>query len=141
MALVGGPKMGKTTLSRLSDGRPVIHSVHEDEEIDAASGSILVVGGYEPETPMRLMAAAHALPSFIVEGVQVARALRGPKVDGIRYPGLAVDYVVYLERPKVPEMLSGQIAQTVGTRTIFNGWREANPHIPVFFESSLEGLQ
>lgn len=145
MAIVGGPKMGKTTLARLTDGRPVVHSVHKDEEIEAAPGSILVVGGYEPETPARILAAVQSLPSFILEGVQVARALRGPKLDGIRYPGVAVDYVLYLERPKMPapsdDLGRHWAAQAVGTRTIFDGWRAANPMVPVRFESELVDLQ
>jgi|GEM_PF-6517024 len=130
--------MGKTTLARLSDGRPVVHSVLDGEEIEATPYSTLVVGGYEPDTPAKIIAACQLLPSFIVEGVQVARALRGPKLDGIRLPGLVVDAAVYLQRPKVTERLDGQISQAVGTRTIFDEWHAAHQHIPVFFESIRE---
>lgn len=139
VAITGGPRMGKSTLTKLVTDRPVIHSVVEGEQVDAAPGSILVVGGYESDTPAKLIAAVEGLPSFVVEGVQVSRALRGPEdQDGNRLPGMVVDAVVYMQRPKVPieDLKVGQVRQAKNTRSIFDEWHAKNEHVPVLFEGS-----
>lgn len=65
--------------------------------------------------------------SFVVEGVQVARALR---------KGLTVDAVVYLSVSKIPSRMPRQIAMAKAVHTILTDWRKTNPATPVFAESA-----
>ena len=110
---MGGPRTGKTTLASLERSRSVIAT-------DDLKG--------EPwETiPGKLIEAAAPLESFLIEGVQVARALR---------KGLQVDAVVFLTRPKSARK-PGQIAMAKAVQTIFNQWHENNRHVPVFYEGA-----
>lgn len=113
VAIAGGPRMGKTTLSRLVRDRPVI-GTDEYKKLP-----------WE-EVPLQMIADVKDLPAFVIEGVQVPRALR---------KGLEVDAVVYMTRPKVASRKPGQISMAKGVWTVFREWRAANPHIPVFVES------
>lgn len=116
--------MGKTTLAKLATDRPVIGT---DSYRDIPWEDI----------PARMIVDVESLPAFAIEGVMVARALRGPKgPNGTRLPGMQVDAVVYLQRPKVDERLPGQVAMAKGVRTVFDDWHALNPQVPVFFERS-----
>lgn len=113
VAIAGGPRTGKTSLSRAND-RPNIHArktIHGDDYIsdDWSANSAEIV---------RLCAP---LPSFVVEGVQVPRALR---------KGLIVDAVIWLDKPHVP-LTKAQQAMAKGVATVFAEWRAANPSVPV----------
>jgi len=68
--------------------------------------------------PGRILAACgEAGERFVVEGTQVARALR---------KGLQVDAVLVLERPK-RELTSRQAAMGKGADTILTEWRQGQP--------------
>lgn len=75
--------------------------------------------------PEKIIAELRGLDSFVVEGTQVARALR---------KGLEVDAVVYLSAPKVSGRKPGQIAMAKAVHTILMDWRKTNPKTPVFAE-------
>lgn len=105
--------MGKSTLAKLVTDRPLI-------------GTDNYQGMEWEEIPLRMIADVAPLSSFAIEGVMVARALR---------KGMAVDAVIYLQRPKVADRLPGQVAMAKGIKTVFDQWHAANRDIPVFFES------
>lgn len=77
--------------------------------------------------PHKMIADVAGLDSFVIEGVQVARALR---------KGLRVDAVVYLTAPKVRDRKPGQIAMAKGVRTVFDEWNASNESVPVFIEGA-----
>jgi len=104
--------MGKSTLAKLVNDRPVFGS-------DAYRNLPWT------DVPLKIISDIGELPAFVVEGVQVPRALR---------KGLAVDVVVYLTRPKVTERLKGQVSMAVGCRTVFDEWHAKNRELPVYFE-------
>ena len=103
VAIVGGPRTGKTWLSASIHDREVIHT---DKLIHLPWG----------EVPVTLIATCRKLPRFLIEGVQVARALRA---------GLVVDAVLYLDLPMV-EQSKGQASMGKSVDTIFREWRALN---------------
>lgn len=108
IAIVGGPKTGKTTLAQVSDERPVIHTdrfQHLPWE----------------EVPAAILERCAPLSQFVIEGVQVARALRA---------GLIVDAVLYLDDP-CAEQSKGQRAMSKAVSTVFAEWRAANRTVHV----------
>lgn len=113
IAIVGGPRTGKSTLARVVRGRPVIST---DDYMELP---------WEEVPAAVIDAATGAGASFVVEGVQVARALRR---------GLEVDAVVVLTQPKVAQT-DGQIAMGKGVHTVFDEWRAANPRAVVMRET------
>ncbi len=112
IAIAGGPRMGKSTLSGLITDRPVIGT-------DAYKGNVPI-----EDIPQRMIADVGHLPTFLIEGVWVARALR---------KGMQVDAVVYMTRPKVAR-LPGQVAMAKGILKTFREWRHKNPHVPLLIE-------
>jgi hypothetical protein len=106
--------MGKSTLSQLVSDRPVI-GTDDYKKLP-----------WE-EVPLRMIADVQGMSAFVIEGVQVARALR---------KGLEVDAVVYLTVPKVKERKPGQVAMARGVRTVFDQWHTQNPQVPVFIEGA-----
>ncbi len=113
MALTGGPRTGKTTLAGLVTDRPVIATDDYREIVPWA------------DIPHAIIADAEYRRTYLLEGVQVARALR---------KGLAVDAVVYLTTTKTRELKRGHLAMAKGVRTVFDEWHKSNLHVPVFFE-------
>lgn len=110
VAIAGGPRTGKTTLSAIGDGRPVVHT---DDWIDKTEWD---------GVPTEVIKACGAGP-VIVEGVQVPRALR---------KGLSVDCVVWCERPRALQTRK-QLIMLAGLRTIFAEWASNNAGaVPVF---------
>lgn len=104
IAIVGGPKTGKSTLSGMSDGRVVIHT---DDFRDIPWADV-------PIAVNRAVMASGG--RYIVEGVQVARALR---------KGLAPDAVVFLDVP-MRDRTVGQDAMAKGVRTVMRDWVAKN---------------
>lgn len=100
IAIVGGPRTGKSRLASLVADRPVICT---DRFSYLGWGDV----------PAAVIAQCTALPSFVLEGIQVARALRS---------GLVVDAVLYLDEPKA-EQSKGQITMGKGVSTVFAEWR------------------
>ena len=110
VAIAGGPRTGKTTLSALGDGRLVVHT---DDWINRTEWE---------GVPTEVIKACGTGP-VIVEGVQVPRALR---------KGLSVDCVVWLERPRTLQTRK-QLIMLAGIRTIFAEWASNNAGaVPVF---------
>lgn len=114
--------MGKSTLAATVSDRPVIGT---DAYQDMPWGDI----------PAAMIRDVGHIPRFVIEGVMVARALRGPSVNGVRMPGLTVDAVVYLRAPKV-ERLPGQATMAKSIDTIFRQWRDVNRSVPVYEETA-----
>jgi hypothetical protein len=109
VAICGGPRTGKTTLSRLATDRKAVHS---DDFIN--------MGWSEASTHLVFTLNKHGAP-FVVEGVAVARALR---------KGLRVDCAVWLDAERVP-LSSGQQTMSKAVRTVFNEWRAQRPDVEV----------
>lgn len=109
VAIVGGPKTGKTTISNTVTDRPVHHN---DD------------GMHIPweNQPAYWMAQVHKQDSFVIEGVQAARALR---------KGLQVDAVIELNQPFIP-LNKGQAAMSKGHKKIFGDVLAANPKMKVY---------
>lgn len=111
IAIVGGPKCGKTTavkdISGMCGTRAIIHT---DEFKDLPWA----------EQPYAIIQTVANLPAFIVEGVQVARALRR---------GLKVDFVYAMFNPKV-ELTTRQAGMLKGIRNIFDNWRQSTQPAP-----------
>ncbi len=104
IAIAGGPKTGKTTLAdRIANRDPSFHIIHTDDLINKVEW-----GGVPDEIARQTVGRKR----FIVEGVQAGRCLR---------KHLAVDLVVWLERPHV-ELDFGQRTMWRGCRTIFSDW-------------------
>ena len=101
VAIAGGPKSGKTTLSRMATDRPVFST---DDLIGATDWA---------GAPAGIMQMVAKSPDrYVVEGVQVPRALR---------KGLTPDAVVWLGTPRV-ELTPGQDAMRKGTETVMRDW-------------------
>lgn len=113
VAIVGGPRTGKTTFARSVRDRPVIST---DDYMDLP---------WEDVPAKVIEAAAAAGASFVVEGVQAARALR---------KGLEVDAVIVLTQPKT-ELTPGQAAMGKGVMTVFNEWQSSRPGAVIAVES------
>ncbi len=108
IAICGGPRTGKTTLASLVADRRVVHT---DAWIALPWG----------EVPHAIIAECTGLDSFVVEGVQAARALR---------KGLEVDVVIWLD-----DLQGGAkaTALTKGVATVFRDWRKASISTPVVY--------
>lgn len=120
VAIVGGPGTGKTTLAAHTHNRPVL-GTDDYQKMDWA------------EIPAALIQRTSELgPAFVVEGVQVARALR---------KGMTVDAVVVLDTQRRPDPLPGQLAMAKGVATVFNEWRAspAAAGVPVYKEDGSRG--
>jgi predicted GTPase len=105
VAIVGGPRTGKSTLANAVRDRPVIPT---DSYMDLPWEDV----------PAKVIEAAGAAGGrFVVEGVQAARALR---------KGLEVDAVIVMTQPKTA-LTSGQAAMGKGVMTVFEEWRGNNP--------------
>lgn len=109
VAIVGGPKTGKTTLSQGVTDRPVLHT---DDNMAQP---------WEDQ-PHIIIAQADGKESFVVEGVQAGRALR---------KGLEVDAVVVLNQPKVTRT-EGQERMAKGCDKILRDWESQSPGVPVY---------
>lgn len=108
VAIVGGPKTGKSNLANMVTDRPVIHT---DDYRNMPWEAV----------PHAVIGAASG-DRFVVEGVQAARALR---------KGLQVDAVVRLDKPHVP-LSRGQSSMTLAVETVMRDWQEkAKPEIPI----------
>lgn len=114
IAIVGGPKTGKTTLCEQVADRPVFHT----DDLRSIAWA---------DVPLAVIAAIGENPRFVVEGVQVARVLR---------KGLEVDLVLFLSKPKV-ERTAGQESMAKAVRTVLNDVIEARPDLLVEIETSL----
>lgn len=111
IAIAGGPRTGKTTLSQRVTDRPVYHG---DDHI--------ALGWSQASDELARQVNASVGP-LLVEGVQVPRALR---------KGMAVDVVIWLERPYTPQT-PDQAIMAKGCRTVFDEWRASNPTVPVVY--------
>lgn len=108
IAIAGGPKVGKTTLSQQVADRPVIHT---DDWIEAPWEDV----------PHIVIAACKDKPRYVVEGVQVPRALR---------KGLEVDAVVWLDQP-FAHLNPRQVGMAKAVQTVLDGWRAQNKHVAI----------
>lgn len=113
VAIIGGPKCGKTTLAKTVKDRTVYHA---DSLIDK-------LGWSDISAEIAREVNAHE-GKLVVEGTAVVRALR---------KGAKVDAVIMLEQPKV-EQTKGQAAMQKAVKTIFREWRASNPNVPIFCE-------
>lgn len=112
VAVVGGPKSGKTTLT----------SGVADREVFRTDDAIAL--GWDAQ-PDHWITAASTQRRFVIEGIQVARALR---------KGLEVDAVVLLASPK-RELRPAQVNMAKGVQTVLREWRAAHPDVPVYVQT------
>jgi dephospho-CoA kinase len=119
IAIVGGPRAGKTTLSRLTD-RPVIHT---DDYRDRSWEAV----------PHAVIADVLDLQGdrFIVEGVQVARALR---------KGLEVDVVLVLNEP-LSELTPRQEGMRKGVMTVLADYYKDHKDVPILQAPAVTDLE
>lgn len=103
VAIVGGPGTGKSTLAAKVDDRDVVHT-DSFRELP-----------WE-DVPAAVIAECSGKPAFVVEGVQVARALR---------KGLEVDVVIYCETERA-ELNTRQRGMGKAVRTVMRDWWQAN---------------
>lgn len=114
VAIAGGPRSGKTTLSKIVTDRPIFGT-------DALIGAISWEDA--PHEIMRTLAEMSG-PRWVVEGVQVPRALR---------KGLAADAVLWLGGAR-SALTSGQDIMRKGVETVMrdwvgNSWDPARTHL------------
>jgi adenylate kinase family enzyme len=110
IAIVGGPKTGKTTLAGSVTDRPTFST---DEFMGIPWGDI----------PRAVAMKAGSLgPSWVVEGVQVARALR---------KGLVTDAVIHLNGPAHVSLTPMQAAMAKAVTSVFEEWNAENTRVPV----------
>lgn len=109
IAICGGPATGKTTIATwCTKDRPLLHT-DDFMHLEWA------------EVPQAVIDQCSHHPRFVVEGVQVARALR---------KGLQVDAVLYLDVCMAPERRNSSMAKAVNT--VFTEYRQLNRTIPVY---------
>ncbi len=109
VAIAGGPKAGKTTLSETVTDRPVIHS-----------DSYMKLEWSEGSRQMAEDVNAISGP-VVVEGVSVPRSLR---------KHMQVDVVVWLRGAHEP-LSKGQAAMAKAVRTVLDEWHYNYPLIEV----------
>lgn len=115
IAIIGGPRTGKTSLSLSVVNRPVVHT---DDYMHFAWA----------DAPQAINEECRRHESFVLEGVQAARCLRGGK-DGNRAP-LEVDAVLWLDNTLCP-VSPQQAAMAKGIKTTFADWLSRNPRVVV----------
>ena len=120
IAIVGGPRAGKTTLSRLTD-RPVIHT---DDYRTRSWESV-------PHAVIADVLDIDNRNGFIVEGVQVARALR---------KGLEVDVVLVLNEP-LNELTPRQEGMRKGVMTVLASWFADHKDVPILQAPAVTDLE
>lgn len=103
IAIVGGPRTGKSTLAGLVEDRPVIRT-DNFRHIEWS------------QVPAAIIERCKGLERFIIEGVQAARALRS---------GLVVDAVIYLDSAAC-ERTDNHRNMAKGIESIFREWRDRN---------------
>lgn len=120
VAIAGGPKTGKSTLAVVGE-ECRLRAGHSEGVIIHTDASMNMPWADQPFDVIKRCKAAGL--RFIVEGVQVGRALR---------KGLEVDAVIWLSEPKTQRTKS-QVSMAKGASTIFEGWAKA-AEIPIFRE-------
>lgn len=109
LAIAGGPKTGKTTLSRTCTDRPIIHT---DDYMDMEWS----------EASEQIVKDANGIAGpVLVEGVRVPHALR---------KGLDVYAVVWLDSPFSP-LNARQESMAKATLSVYAQWRAKNKHVPI----------
>jgi len=110
VAIVGGPQVGKTTISRRIKDRPVLHS-DDFKHLDWSAAS------------QEMAERANAVKGKVaVEGVAAARAIR---------KGMRVDAILVLQEPVVKQLKPGQATMTKGVHTVLAEVRKMFPDLPV----------
>ncbi len=119
IAIVGGPKAGKSTMSRFFDDRPVHHN----------DSALHVPWDDQPDHWIK---ETEGQDSFVIEGVQAARAIRkGLKVDAVIHLSQD-DAVRHLNDIRGEPLKPGQVSMHKGQATILQEALTKNPHIAVY---------
>jgi hypothetical protein len=108
IAIVGGPKTGKTTLAATVSDRTVL-------------GTDELIGLEWSALSAEVVRRGAELDRFVFEGVRVAHALR---------KGLTVDVVVWLSESREP-LTVRQIAMRKAVVTVLTEWRLTHRDVPV----------
>ncbi len=111
IAICGGPRAGKSTLSMLALGTGK-HVIHSDD--------YMALDWSEASAELARV-ANNTRGGLVVEGVAVPRALR---------KGLRVDCVVWLDEPLEP-LTKGQQSMRKGCMTVFADYYRDNKNVPV----------
>lgn len=105
--IIGGPRVGKSTLSLVLQERLGISVLHKSHDIED-------LGWHESSDAAALWFSE---PEWIIEGVQMARGLR-KWLNA--HPGEPLDCdIIYLSRPFV-KLLPGQASMTKGVKSVFD---------------------
>lgn len=108
VAIVGGPRTGKSTLAATVNDRPVMCTDDTQDQPWSEQPAIWLERAKQD--------------AFVIEGVQVARTLR---------KGLQVDAVIVLPDP-LTTLSKGQWAMTKGHKKILAEALALNPGVPVY---------
>ncbi len=111
IAICGGPKSGKSTLSALAmeTGHAIMHS---DDLIDL---------GWSAASAELARIANSVEGGLVIEGVAVPRSLR---------KGMRTDCVVWLDEPLEP-LSPGQETMRKGCVTVLAEWYATHKHVPM----------
>jgi hypothetical protein len=116
IGICGAPNTGKTKLCESITDRPVV-------ETDKFHRPPLSLSW--PELPGAIIAECAPLSRYVVEGIQVARALRGERLpNGEHANGLPLECLIWLVKPMAPQT-PRQIATGKGAATVLDGMRLA----------------
>lgn len=114
VAVTGAPRCGKSTLVRLVKDRPVVGTDDYRNRSWAAVPHAVIADVLD-------LVHDKETPKFVIEGVQVPRALR---------KGLEVDCVVVLMEP-LAEQTPRQIALGKGLMTTLADWFKDHKNVPM----------
>lgn len=118
IGIAGAPRTGKTTLSQAAAQRRAVIGTDAYKEMP-----------WE-DIPHRMIADVDGLKTYVIEGVQVGRALR---------KGLPVDALVYLDQPMVDQN-PGQVAMGKGILTVLRDWvAKSEEELPPVFVRGQDG--
>ena len=104
VGITGAPKCGKTTLAMECSDRIVVHT---DSTMESDWS----------EQPHEIIGMLDGVKRFLVEGVQVPRAMR---------KGLELDALLVLSKPYV-EQTKRQQGMGKGVETVLKDWEQKNP--------------
>jgi broad-specificity NMP kinase len=112
ICITGGPRTGKTTLAESTSSRALVHC---DRYIDDPQFTTLPKDEQWSAISAHVASIIAAPGPYVIEGVQVARALR--KALAARPDAKPCDRLIILNTPHV-DLTAGQASMAKGVRTV-----------------------